>query len=71
MRPAQVLQIHVMAMPTVARANVVQIALVRTMKYVLVAFVNVVPTLRVKLHQTRAMEPIVSAEFPRHVLQMT
>ena len=64
-----------MAMPTVARANVVQIALVSQMKYVLVAFVNVVPTLRVKLHQTTATDLATvlgaSVVWEAHVLEMT
>ena len=70
-RPVQGRQTHAADLATAVRASVVPEALARKTKSAVVAFVGVVPILHVKIPQTRAMEPIASAEHPRHVLEMT
>ena len=71
MSAVQGIQIHAVELATAVRASVAPEALVKIMKYVMLALVSVMVNRHVKLPQTRATEPIASAGQIRNVREIT
>ena len=69
-RPVQGRQTRAAVLATAVRASVAPEALVKIMKYVMLALVSVMVNRHVKLPQTRATEPIASAGQIRNVREI-